>query len=289
MNTPRKITYKSITTIPKDAALPENINKFGEFLGICDEPDADNTVCTALYLFPHIEKTYKVLVHLDKTYRSMSQVFNDILRDALSADDVDGMIDGDPDFIRVLNIVAGQLAAKDIRIDNHDPRVELQFQMVSGQTFYVDRKSIDWKKNSESMGDMGAAIAQLKSAIFMLASANEAEYEENKENLLKYIATFHEQHNMNPDYGYLDSAAEVSILTPERYSTTIKLVDMMVVIYEILAATIDMTAMQAIRSMINANTIEPVNETPAEDGGEEGNVVIEEETPDEDTTETAEN
>ena len=248
--------YIDIVALNKaETEIPDTIQKFGDFLAIGEEPTDDNRTCTAFYLLPHQEKIYKIRAEFDKPYEKMSKVFDDILRDALSENDVEGMIDGDPEFIKALHIVAAQLAVNDINISSNDPS-RITFLMISGETFYADRNAIDWEANFKDMGKMSASSAQLKNAIYLLTTWTDEEFAENKEKMENFINEFHEAHKLHPNYDYLEGVAD-------RQALTIKLVDMLTIVYEIICVTIDQQAVMLLQSIQQSNTIQPVN--PAAD------------------------
>ena len=247
--------YIDITTLDKAATkLDDNLQKFGDFMAIGEEPTEDNQTCTAFYLLPHQDKIYKILAQFDKPYSKMSAVFDDILRDALSENDVEGMIDGDPEFIKVLHIVAAQLAVNDINITANDPS-RITFLMVSGETFFADRKEIDWEANFKDLDKMSAGTAQIKNAIYLLATWTGEEFEKNKEPMMKFIEDFYESRKITPNYDYLEGL-------DERQALTIKLVDMLATIYEMLCVTIDQRAMMFLQQAMTQSQnemIQPVN------------------------------
>ena len=244
--------YIDIVTLSKaETEIPDNIQKFGDFLAIGDEPIDDNQTCTVFYLLPHQEKIYKIRAQFDKSYEKMSNVFDDILRDALSENPVEGMINDDHDFIKALHIVAAQLAVNDINISRNDPS-RITFLMVSGETFYADRNAIDWEANFKDMDKMSASSAQLKNAIYLLATWTDEEFAENKEKMENFINEFHEAHKLQPNYEYLEGVTD-------RQALTVKLVDMLTIIYETICVTIDQQAVTLLRSIQQANTIQPVN------------------------------
>lgn len=246
--------YIDITTLDKATTeLDDTLQKFGDFMAIGEEPTEDNHSCTAFYLLPHQDKIYKIRVQFDKPYDKMSKVFDDILRDALSENDVEGMIDGDPEFIKVLHIVAAQLAVNDINITTNDPS-RITFLMISGETFFADRKDIDWEANFKDLDKMTAGTAQIKNAIYLLATWTGEEFEKNREPLMKFIEDFYESRKMTPKYDYLEGL-------DERQALTVKLVDMMATIYEMLCVTIDQRAMMFIQQALQSQNemIQPVN------------------------------
>lgn len=247
--------YIDITVLNKaDTELGDTLQKFGDFMAIGDEPTEDNQACTVFYLLPHQDKIYKIRAQFDKLYDKMSKVFDDILRDALSENDVEGMIYGDPEFIKVLHIVAAQLAVNDIRLTVEDPS-RITFLMVSGERFFSNRKDIDWESNFKDLDKMSAGIAQIKNAIYLLATWTGEEFEKNKVPLMKFIDDFHESRKMIPDYDYLEGL-------DERQALTVKLVDMMATVYEMLCVTIDQRAMMFIQqAMMQSQNemIQPVN------------------------------
>ncbi len=248
--------YFDIVALDKaELKMSETAQKFGDFLAIDEEPTDDNRTCMALYLLAHPEKVYKIRLQFDKPYDKMSKVFDDILLDALSENDVDGMIDGDPEFIKALHIVAAQLAVNDINISSNDPS-RITFLMVSGETFYADRKAIDWEANFKDMGKMSASTAQLKNAIYLLATWTDEEFAENKEKMENFINEFHEAHKLQPNYEYLEGVAD-------RQALTVKLVDMLTIVYETICVTIDQQAVMLLQSIQQSNIIQPAN--PADD------------------------
>jgi hypothetical protein len=248
--------YIDIVALDKaELKMPESAQKFGDFLAIDEEPTDDNRTCMALYLLPEQEKVYKIRLQFDKPYVKMSKVFNDILLDALSENDVDGMIDGDPEFIKALHIVSAQLAVNDINISSNDPS-RITFLMVSGETFYADRNAIDWEANFKDMNKMSASTAQLKNAIYMLATWTDEEFAENKESLENSINEFYEARKLHPNYEYLEGVTD-------RQALTVKLVDMLTIIYEIICVTIDQQAVMLLQSIQQSNMIQPAN--PAAD------------------------
>ena len=247
--------YIDITALNKaDTEISEDIQKFGDFMAVGEEPTEDNQTCTAFYLLPHQDKIYKIRAQFDKPYSKMSAVFDDILRDALSENDVEGMIDGDPEFIKVLHIVAAQLAVNDINITANDPS-RITFLMVSGETFFADRKEIDWEANFKDLDKMSAGTAQIKNAIYLLATWTGEEFEKNKEPMMKFIENFYESRKITPNYDYLEGL-------DERQALTIKLVDMLATIYEMLCVTIDQRAMMFLQQAMTQSQnemIQPVN------------------------------
>lgn len=247
--------YIDITTLDKATTeLDDTLQKFGDFMAIGEEPAEDNQSCTAFYLLPHQDKIYKIRAQFDKPYSKMSQVFDDILRDALSENDVEGMIDGDPEFIKVLHITAAQLAVNDINITANDPS-RITFLMVSGETFFADRKEIDWEANFKDLDKMSAGTAQIKNAIYLLATWTGEEFEKNKEPMMKFIEDFYESRKITPNYDYLEGL-------DERQALTIKLVDMLSTIYEMLCVTIDQRAMMFLQQAMTQSQnemIQPVN------------------------------
>ena len=182
-----------------------------------------------------------------------SKVFDDILLDALSENDVEGMIDGDPEFIKALHIVAAQLAVNDVNISSNDPS-RITFLMISGETFYADRNAIDWEANFKDMDKMSASTAQLKNAIYLLATWTDEEFAENKEKMENFINEFHEAHKLHPNYEYLEG-------TDDRQALTIKLVDMLTIVYETICVTIDQQAVMLLQSIQQSNVIQPANPT----------------------------
>lgn len=234
--------YYEIITLPKDYALPESAQKFGELLALNEEPVEDNGVALTMYLFPHQDKIYKIKCQPDSNLGTISQILNVVLRDALSEDNIDGMIDGDPDFIRVLNVVTGQLAVKDIRISKNDPNT-IAFVMVSGEVWTAARDNINWEENAKELNNMTDATSQIKSIIKLVNVASDEELNENLEQINKFIEDFHAGHNMHPKYDYI---AEI----PLRQQLTIKLIDLLTVVYQMIASTIDVSAVRMIRQLM---------------------------------------
>lgn len=245
--------YIDITALNKaDTEISEDIQKFGDFMAVGEEPTEDNQTCTAFYLLPHQEKIYKIRGHFDKEYSKMSEVFDDILRDALSENDVEGMIDGDPDFIKVLHLVSAQLALNDINI-SHDSS-KMRFLMVSGEVFSADKRAIDWSVNFREIDMLISNVGHIKNIIYMLATWTGSEMEKNRSDVEKFINDFHEKQNLHPKYDYLEGC-------DERLALTIKLIDMMTFFTEMITTTVDQQALMILQAMQQQmhGTIQPVN------------------------------
>jgi hypothetical protein len=261
--------YTSITTEPKE--LPEGVQKFGEFLAIGEDPhptEEDKSVLS-LYFTANTEKNYKVSISLDKMYDKLSDIVNDMLADYLSKEEVPGMIDGDPDFLKVLNIAAGQLAIQDITLSTNTPDpTKLYFQMLSGDVLTTNRADVDWESNLKNLSNMAQSISSLKFTINRVLTADDDSFEKDKEQIAEQVEKFQSDHQMTPNYEYLKDMNE-------RNQLIVKLIDSMSVIYEVMAATLDFAVMDAVRKVTEdmapkTEDIEPANpeEVEAVDPGE---------------------
>ena len=267
--------YYEIIALPKVCVLPESAQKFGDLLALNEEPAEDNGVALVMYLFPHQDKIYKIKCQPDPNLDTISKIINVVLRDALSSDTnitirdhstendaTERIIKDDPDFIRVLNIVAGQLAVKDIRISKNDPNT-IAFVMVSGEVWTAARDQINWEENAKELNNMTDATNQIKSIIKLVNVASDEDLNANLDQINKFIDDFHTGHNMHPKYDYI---AEI----PLRQQLTIKLIDLMTVVYQMIASTIDVSAMRMIRQLMAPPPeamLQPADaqtETPAE-------------------------